>query len=126
MRLLVCGGRTYGVATATKPAHQAIAERVAVRATLDAIHAQDGIAVLIHGAAPGADRLGASWAASRGIPVDSYPAEWQRLGRAAGPARNGRMLAHGKPDLVVAFKGHAGTANMIEQARAAGVAVWEV
>ena len=34
------------------------------------------------------------------------------------------MLAEGKPDLVVAFPGGAGTANMIEQARAAGVRVF--
>ena len=36
------------------------------------------------------------------------------------------MLMEGKPDLVVAFPGGAGTANMIKQARKAGVEVIEV
>jgi hypothetical protein len=36
------------------------------------------------------------------------------------------MLMEGKPDLVVAFPGGRGTANMIEQARKAGVEVLEI
>jgi hypothetical protein len=36
------------------------------------------------------------------------------------------MLEEGKPDLVVAFPGGTGTANMVKQARAAGVEVLEV
>ena len=126
MRLLVCGGRTYGENTAGKPDDQIAAERVVIATTLDAIYAQDDIECLIHGCAPGADRLGARWAASHGIPQDRYPAAWHRLGPRAGPARNARMLAEGKPDLVVAFKGGSGTANMVKQARDAGVLVREV
>ena len=37
--------------------------------------------------------------------------------------RNARMLAEGKPDLVVAFPGGRGTADMVAQARKAGVRV---
>jgi hypothetical protein len=33
------------------------------------------------------------------------------------------MLVYGKPQLVVAFPGGGGTANMVEQAEAAGVKV---
>jgi hypothetical protein len=40
-------------------------------------------------------------------------AEWERLGRKAGPIRNQRMLEEGKPDLVVAFPGGTGTAGMM-------------
>lgn len=42
---------------------------------------------------------------------------------AAGPIRNSRMLREGKPDLVLAFPGHGGTADMVKQAGEAGVGV---
>jgi UDP-N-acetylmuramoylalanine-D-glutamate ligase len=60
------------------------------------------------------------------IPVETYEADWDTHGKAAGPIRNKRMLDEGKPDLVVAFPGGRGTANMISQARKAGVEVIEV
>jgi hypothetical protein len=59
----------------------------------------------------------------KGIAVKEYPADWQKHGKAAGPIRNRQMLEDGKPDLVIAFSGGRGTANMISQARAAGVKV---
>jgi hypothetical protein len=81
--------------------------------------------VIIHGAAPGADTLAGQWAADKGIPVEAFPADWEKHGRAAGPIRNKQMLDDGKPDLVVAFPGGWGTANMCKQAREAGVRVLE-
>jgi hypothetical protein len=54
------------------------------------------------------------------------PADWNTLGRAAGPIRNGRMLRDGLPDAVIAFAGGIGTANLVAQARAAGVTVYEI
>ena len=53
----------------------------------------------------------------------AYPANWKKHGRAAGPIRNKQMLEEAKPDLVIAFPGGAGTANMVKQAREAGVKV---
>jgi hypothetical protein len=53
-------------------------------------------------------------------------AEWDRLGRKAGPIRNHRMLDEGKPDLVAAFPGGRGTSGMIALANKAGVEVTEV
>jgi len=84
------------------------------------------VSVVIHGAAPGADTLAGRWAELRRVPVEAFPADWEKHGRAAGPIRNAPMLAEGKPDLVVAFPGGRGTANMCKQARAAGVKVVEV
>lgn len=55
-----------------------------------------------------------------------FEADWHTHGRAAGPIRNRRMIEEGKPDLVVAFPGGRGTANMVNQARAAGIEVREV
>jgi predicted Rossmann-fold nucleotide-binding protein len=110
-RVLVCGGRNY-------------ADRAAIYASLDNLHAEHEFTVLIAGGARGADTLAAQWAQDRGIPTQVYTAEWESLGRKAGPIRNQRMLTEGKPDLVVAFPGGKGTANMVAQARAAGLRVF--
>ena len=52
-----------------------------------------------------------------------YPADWRTHGRAAGPLRNARMIAEGKPDLVIAFKGNRGTQDCCRKAEAAGIPV---
>jgi hypothetical protein len=70
-----------------------------------------------------ADTLAVEWATNRGVPFDVYMADWESLGRKAGPIRNQRMLVEGKPDLVVAFPGGNGTAGMVALARNAGVDV---
>ena len=61
-----------------------------------------------------------------GLPCAVYRADWEGLGRKAGPIRNQQMLDEGKPDLVVAFPGGRGTANMMRIAREAGIEVIEV
>jgi hypothetical protein len=116
MRVLVCGGRTF-------------TDFALLCLILDRVLGfpnRDPLSVtLIHGAAPGADSLADDYARLRGIPVDKYPAEWSTFGRGAGPLRNRKMLIEGKPDLVVAFPGGRGTANMILQAKIRGVRVYE-
>ena len=108
MKLLVTGARQYG-------------DTDYLNAVLDCI----APARVIEGAARGADELAHRWAASRGVPNDRYPAEWNKYGRAAGPVRNKRMLDEGSPDLVVAFPeaGGRGTQNMMRQALKAGLTV---
>ena len=113
MRLLVCGGRDYH-------------DKAALFATLDSYHAVKPVDLVIHGAARGADMLAQSWADSRGVCCLQYPAKWDCDGKAAGPVRNRLMLVDGKPDFVIAFPGGRGTANMVKQAKAAGVAVREL
>jgi len=82
---------------------------------------------IIQGDARGADLIAKSVARAQGCPVESYPADWTRYGRAAGPIRNKQMLDEGKPDLVLAFSQHLafskGTANMVGQARQRGIEV---
>lgn len=82
---------------------------------------------IIHGAAPGVDTQAMIFADMlpncKHLP---FEAEWHKHGRAAGPIRNKRMLEDGKPDVVIAFPGGRGTANMVKQARAHGVKVIEV
>ncbi|MBB5222740.1 hypothetical protein HNP73_002676 [Amaricoccus macauensis] len=112
MRVFVCGGRGF-------------TDRESLRSALDRIASGARIDVVIHGDAAGADRLAGEWARLSGIRELAFPADWERHGRAAGPIRNRRMLVEGEPDLVVAFPGGRGTANMMRQARAAGVPVLE-
>lgn len=113
VRVLVCGGRDYDDAK-----------------TLDfyltQINWQRPFTTLIHGAARGADTLAARWAERNAIPTEAYPADWDRDGKSAGPIRNLKMLAEGKPDLVIAFPGGRGTAHMKKIARASKVQVVEI
>ena len=67
-----------------------------------------------------------------GIPVEPFPADWERFGKGAGPRRNAQMLA-GKmhpacppATAVVAWEGGTGTADMVAQARAAGLPVLDL
>lgn len=113
-RVLICGGRDFRDAD--------YAFRV-----LDAVASTQGsINLVMHGAARGADRIGGEWAKFRKIPVITYPADWERHGKRAGPIRNTKMLKDGEPDLVIAFPGGRGTAHMVSIAKKAGVEVVEV
>lgn len=111
MRVIVCGGRDY-------------ADVECLFRHLDAFHKAQGVSCVISGAARGADTLGEAWANARGVAVARFPANWELHGKSAGPIRNAQMLAEGRADAVYAFPGGAGTANMVAQAKAAGVPVW--
>lgn len=113
MRVLVCGGRRYS-------------DVGRVRQVLDTLAAQAPVAVVLHGCAGGADSLAGQWARSRGVPEARFPADWDKHGKGAGPIRNQQMLDEGKPDVVVAFPGGTGTADMTRRARGAGVRVYEI
>lgn len=60
------------------------------------------------------------------MPIESYPADWKRDGRGAGPIRNQRMIDEGKPHIVIAFPGGKGTADMVMRAEMAGIPVVKV
>lgn len=115
-RVLVCGGRFFK-------------DTALMFATLDDISADVSmgpITKIISGACRGADKLAVKWAECTGTPVEEYPADWAKYGKAAGPIRNLQMLKEGKPDLVVAFSGGHGTLHMMSAAKDAGVKVLEV
>ena len=117
LRVLVCGGRFFG---------KELSEVHALHDALENLHKSTGIAVLIHGDAPGADRLAGEWAKINRVPIEVYAAAWTEHGKAAGPIRNQRMLNEGRPDLVLACAGGRGTRNMIALAEAQGVPVEKV
>ena len=82
---------------------------------------------LVHGAAAGADAAAAAWAEAAGVPVTAYPADWAQHGKSAGVQRNRRMLdaEDASLDLLVAFPGGRGTADMRARAAAAGLPVFQ-
>lgn len=126
-RFIVCGGRDYfNVA--------------GIFSALDRLHAEKGIACVIHGAAKGADTIAQRWAIRRRVPFEDYPAKWGVLdvpgavikrradgteyNAVAGIQRNSWMLQIALPDGTVAFPGGDGTADMVKQSWAAGLKVW--
>ncbi|RSV15667.1 DUF2493 domain-containing protein [Sphingomonas sp. ABOLF] len=114
LRVLVCGGRDF-------------VDTRALYHLLDRVELEHPVACIISGCAPGADSQAIGWAYDDRhhptVAVERFPADWRKHGRAAGPLRNQRMLDEGKPDLVVAFPGGRGTADMVRRAEAAGVRV---
>lgn len=113
MKVIVCGARD-----AQSPAQ--------VFEALDQLHRRRPITELMQGGANGVDKFARDWAATK-PEIKRYVcrADWERYGPSAGPIRNARMLEW-KPDLVIAFPGGKGTANMVAQANAAEVAVYHV
>jgi|JI9StandDraft_1071089.scaffolds.fasta_scaffold107376_4 hypothetical protein len=108
MNAIVCGGRFYK-------------NRALVYSVLDYYRPT----FVIHGAQTGADTLAKDWANSRGVAEHGEEANWTKYRRAAGPIRNGKMLTF-RPAVVIAFPGNTGTADMVQQARAAGIMVIEI
>lgn len=106
-RVLVCGGRDFRDVALLK----------------DVLNGLMPLAAICHGGATGADALADGWAYLHEIPCTRYPADWGLYGRHAGPLRNRQMLAEFNPDLVVAFPGGKGTADMVRRARKAGFEV---
>jgi hypothetical protein len=112
MRVLVCGGRDF--------------DNVAfIWSKLNKLHAETPFTAMIHGGQTGADEIANEWAKTKSAIVRySCKADWDRYGRAAGPMRNMRMLEW-KPNMVVAFPGGNGTADMVQRARKAAIKVIE-
>lgn len=115
-RILVCGGRDY----LDYPKVNSVLDDIVQRAN------DPSEVVIIQGGAKGADFLAKVYAYCwgwGGLHCVEYPADWKAYGKGAGAIRNQQMLDEGKPDLVVAFPGGSGTADMIRRARKAGVEV---
>jgi hypothetical protein len=110
--VLVCGGQLF-------------LDRDHLDRTLDDVRAHYGELIIIHGGAVGADLMAKAWAIGRGQHNAEVKALWGLYGKAAGPIRNG-VLAALRPHLCLGFKGGNGTADMLAQARAAGIETYEV
>lgn len=112
MKICVCGGRNY-------------AEYKVLSKVLNEARQIYGTFTLVHGDARGADTMAKNWAISHEVEYIAYPAQWDEFGNAAGYIRNRQMLEQGF-DLLIAFPGGRGTANMISITNQAGIPVLEI
>lgn len=113
--VLVCGGRKF-------------TDRDYLYRAMEEVQKAYKFIGLVHGAAAGADRLAGEWwgdwikrhktpkSSFWGVGVPIMDWEWERHGNGAGPRRNQKMIDMFHPDLVVAFPGQNGTADMIRRA----------
>lgn len=116
LRILICGGRQYS----------GYLHFASVMAKLEAEHGP--FEAVIHGGAKGTDWCAHLWAnspAGKRAEIE-FRADWTKNGKAAGPIRNQQMIDEGKPDLVVAFPGGRGTADMVRRAKSSGINTIEI
>ena len=108
MKIIIAGGRDFD--------DYLLLLQAVVKANFD-------ITEVVSGGAPGADTLGELFASDMDLPLKRFPADWKRLGRAAGPIRNGEMAQYADA-LIAMWDGvSTGTANMIKQATERGLKV---
>jgi len=107
-RCVIAGSRTFNdYSTLAKKMDASLARQI-----------KEGNAVtIISGTARGADLIGERYARDRGFQVERFPADWNRLGKAAGYRRNEEMA--GVANAVVVFwDGNSpGTQHMITIAK---------
>lgn len=76
---------------------------------------------VLSGCARGVDQLGEQWAAVHNVPVERFPADWEKHGRAAGHKRNLQMALHAHA-LIAVWDGESpGTRGMLKIAQSKGL-----
>lgn len=124
--VLVCGGRKFNDYTLLKKAlDQLLIERGWITEPDEYGNFLPNVKI-IEGGMTGADDLANQYAVTNWCHFKTYEADWRKYGNAAGPIRNQKMLDEGKPDLVVAFPGGRGTADMVDRAKRQGYEVIEI
>ena len=100
MKYIIAGGRDFNNRSAMFP--------------ILSKHISNMCDMIISGDARGADALGAEWATHFQIPIQHFPAQWDKYGKSAGFIRNAEMGE--EADALIAFwDGKSkGTAHMIK------------
>ena len=78
--------------------------------------------VLVHGGAPGIEKIAASWADRNGVHQIVCKPDWDRHGKAAPFRRNDELL-NLLPRGIIAFPGSGITDNLVDKARTLGIPV---
>lgn len=116
MKVLVCGGRKFSYVEDRNLTAQERdireQQRDLLRAFLSTWHSVKPMSLLIHGDANGTDKSSGMWARDTGVQEVRCPANWDHFGKRAGYERNSAMLLL-EPEVVIAFPGGTGTANMM-------------
>jgi len=120
MRVLICGSRGWKDPTPIS----------ALIAGYDVLAEGKGEKlIIIHGDAPGADRLAKRLGKQWGARVIDEPAQWEKYGKRAGFIRNQKMIDDYQPDAIWAFRSYGksnGTDDMITRGEAAGIPTFVV
>jgi hypothetical protein len=82
------------------------------------------ITAVVSGKCWGMDELGELWAKNNNISVLSYPADWKKYSRAAGPIRNAQMGEVGDALICICTFGSRGSNNMIDIMKKLGKPHW--
>jgi hypothetical protein len=80
--------------------------------------------VVISGTARGADQLGEQWAKEHNVPLELFPADWEKHGKAAGYLRNVKMAEHAEALLAIWDGTSKGTRHMIDIANKQGLRMY--
>lgn len=92
---------------------------------LDAIkNSEFDITEVISGRAKGVDTYGERYSFENKITLKTFPADWKKYGKAAGPIRNGQMAEYGEA-LIAIWDGESrGTQDMVRQATKKGLKIF--
>lgn len=110
---LICGGRDFINKKGFEGAMRFITNRFGKPSSV------------LNGGARGADKIAKEWSDKKKYNTITEDADWDKYGKSAGPIRNRVMLGY-NPDLVIAFPGGNGTADMVDISKKAGLAVIEL
>lgn len=96
LRILVCGGRTFGYIAAAWAKNKKMIDQEAYDlffGVLDRyLENKYNLGFIISGGTLGADALADEWASEREVPFMRFPAQWTKHGKSAGPRRNQQMI----------------------------------
>lgn len=118
--LIVCGGRSWPCDGNDDEVLEYMDMMKAYDIISDVID-RGGYTCLFHGASSGADMFAEAYSKHKEFKCYAFPAEWSRIGRAAGPVRNEEMAR--KASGIIAFRGGKGTADMLRRARIHGLKI---
>jgi ABC-type sugar transport system substrate-binding protein len=114
VRVLISGDRNWHCAD--------LARRVIAR-----LVARHGEVDIVQGSADGVDFAFVEAAYDAGCGVCSFPADWEKHGKKAGPIRNAEMVAAGADFVIAVHRNLAwsrGTRDLVTRALAAGIPVY--
>jgi hypothetical protein len=72
---------------------------------------------IISGRAKGADRLGETYGEEHSIPIERYPADWEKNGKSAGYLRNLQMLDNATHVIAFWDGKSKGTLHLLREAK---------
>ena len=112
---------TLVAVTGSKPVENA----QTICTALDHVHGKYPDMVLVHGGGPGAEKIAARWAESKGVHQVVCRPDWNTHGRAAPFRRNDQLLKL-LPKGLISFPGSGVSDNLVDKATQLGIPVHRI